>query len=24
MKLCTYCGRENENDAIHCRECGTS
>src|SRR2546422_7544634 len=24
MKRCTYCGRENENDAIHCRECGTS
>ncbi|HEV2208885.1 MAG TPA: hypothetical protein VG167_08920 [Verrucomicrobiae bacterium] len=23
MKTCTYCGRENENQAIRCRECGT-
>jgi len=22
MKLCNYCGRENENDAVNCRECG--
>jgi len=24
MKRCAYCGRENENDAVHCRECGTT
>jgi hypothetical protein len=24
MKLCTYCGRENRDDATHCRECGTA
>jgi hypothetical protein len=24
MKPCGYCGRENENDATHCKECGTS
>jgi len=23
MKVCDYCGRENEDDAICCRECGT-
>src|SRR6266542_6147561 len=23
MKECDYCGRENENDAVYCRECGT-
>jgi transcription initiation factor TFIIIB Brf1 subunit/transcription initiation factor TFIIB len=23
MKTCTYCGRENENQAITCQECGT-
>ena|SRR6185369_1894602 len=23
MKTCSYCGRENEDDAPHCRECGT-
>jgi ribosomal protein L40E len=23
MKVCDYCGRENDDDAIHCRECGT-
>ena len=23
MKRCTYCGRENEDDALCCRECGT-
>jgi|SRR5678809_676642 hypothetical protein len=22
MKLCTYCGRENEDAAVACRECG--
>jgi len=22
MKKCAYCGRENDNDATHCRECG--
>ncbi|HEV2436276.1 MAG TPA: site-2 protease family protein [Verrucomicrobiae bacterium] len=24
MKRCSYCGRENEDDAVHCRECGTT
>jgi hypothetical protein len=24
MKQCAYCGRENEDDAVCCRECGTS
>src|SRR5216684_521974 len=23
MKLCGYCGRENDESAHHCRECGT-
>ena len=23
MKSCVYCGRDNEDDATHCRECGT-
>ena len=23
MKKCEYCGRENEDDALRCRECGT-
>jgi steroid delta-isomerase-like uncharacterized protein len=23
MKVCDYCGRESEDDALHCRECGT-
>lgn len=23
MKVCSYCGRENEEKAIACRECGT-
>jgi hypothetical protein len=23
MKRCAYCGRENEDGAIFCRECGT-
>ncbi len=23
MKHCTYCGRENEDHALHCGECGT-
>lgn len=23
MKTCTYCGRENADDAAHCSECGT-
>jgi hypothetical protein len=23
MKNCDYCGRENTDDAVHCRECGT-
>lgn len=23
MKTCAYCGRENENQATKCRECGT-
>jgi hypothetical protein len=22
MKNCTYCGRENNDDAVQCRECG--
>ena len=22
MKTCSYCGRENEDAATHCRECG--
>src|SRR5437764_8888353 len=24
MKPCAYCGRENEDDATRCRECGTT
>ena len=24
MKKCAYCGRENDNQATQCRECGTS
>lgn len=24
MKVCAYCGRENDDDATHCRECGTA
>ncbi len=24
MKPCAYCGRENEDDAVYCRECGTT
>ncbi len=24
MKECDYCGRENEDDAVYCRECGTA
>jgi hypothetical protein len=24
MKSCAYCGRENEDDAVRCRECGTA
>ena len=24
MKKCGYCGRENEEQVAHCRECGTS
>src|SRR6266702_4246755 len=24
MKNCAYCGRENTDDAVNCRECGTS
>src|SRR5579872_430717 len=24
MKLCAYCGRENEEDAVRCRECGNA
>jgi hypothetical protein len=24
MKACGYCGRENDQEATHCRECGTS
>ena len=23
MKVCKYCGRENDDEAVHCRECGT-
>lgn len=23
MKACSYCGRENSDDAVYCRECGT-
>lgn len=23
MKKCDYCGRENDEDAVQCRECGT-
>ena len=23
MKTCDYCGRKNDDDAVHCRECGT-
>ena len=23
MKVCSYCGRENENTALRCQECGT-
>jgi hypothetical protein len=23
MKKCTYCGRENEDNAVHCSECAT-
>ena len=23
MKTCSYCGRENADDATFCRECGT-
>ena len=23
MKKCSYCGHENSDDALHCRECGT-
>jgi hypothetical protein len=23
MKYCAFCGRENEDDAIRCWECGT-
>jgi Putative prokaryotic signal transducing protein/zinc-ribbon domain len=23
MKKCAYCGKENEDDAVYCRECGT-
>jgi hypothetical protein len=24
MKKCAYCGRENEDGAVHCQECGTT
>jgi len=24
MKKCSYCGRENDNQAVQCRECGTA
>jgi hypothetical protein len=23
VKKCSYCGRENTDEAVHCRECGT-
>ena len=23
MKNCSYCGRENDSAAVHCRDCGT-
>src|ERR1043166_2109055 len=23
MKRCAYCGQENEDTSVHCRECGT-
>jgi hypothetical protein len=23
MKNCAYCGRENDDEAVYCRECGT-
>ena len=23
MKICKYCGRENDDEAVHCSECGT-
>ena len=23
MKLCSYCGKDNEDEATHCTECGT-
>jgi hypothetical protein len=23
VKSCFYCGRDNENESVHCRECGT-
>jgi hypothetical protein len=23
VKKCSYCGRENSDEAVHCRECGT-
>ena len=23
MKKCAYCGRENDDNAVHCSECGT-
>ena len=23
MKNCAYCGKENDDDAVYCRECGT-
>lgn len=23
MKICAYCGRENDDEAVYCRECGT-
>jgi hypothetical protein len=24
MKSCEYCGHENEDNALHCKECGTT